>query len=152
MIGTAQVDRSGRLQHSRILQALRWRPGDELLVDIALVPADDGIALLITPEHDQNRSVATDRHPTRHAHRRTSRCRIDARGAITLPAAARALCGIGVGSTIVVVAEPASNRLIVQSTTVAVRLLVEHLDGSHPGAPCLRPSRPTVQKGTQDER
>ena len=135
MIGTARVDRSGRIQHSRILRALRWCPGDVLFADSAEDPADDGSALLITPERARDRSVVAARPPALPAPRRPSRCRIDARGAITLPSPARALCGITTGSTIVVVAEPATNRLIVQPTALAVRLLVAHLHAPTPGHP-----------------
>lgn len=105
MIGTARVDRSGRLQHSGILHALRWRPGEDLDVDLTEASADDVTALLITPAADQHRPVAADRRHMPPTHRPTSSCRIDARGAITLPAAARAHCHITVESTVVLVAD-----------------------------------------------
>ncbi len=105
--------------------ALRWRPGEDLDVDLAESPGNDVTALLITPAPDQNRPVAAERHHMRPTHRPTSCCRIDARGAITLPAAARAHCDITVGSTVVLVTDPGANRLIVLSTAIAAGLLIE---------------------------
>lgn len=49
IVGTARVDRSGRLRHSGILHALRWRPGEDMDVDLTEASADDVTALLITP-------------------------------------------------------------------------------------------------------
>jgi bifunctional DNA-binding transcriptional regulator/antitoxin component of YhaV-PrlF toxin-antitoxin module len=131
VIGTAQVDRSGRFQHGRIIADLRWSPGDQLLVDLVGVATDDtAAALMITSVAPRNLCLSHEQHRGQHPHRRTSRRRIDARGAITLPAAARSLCGIAAESTVVLVAEPAANRMFIRSAAVAVRLLVEHLDAS----------------------
>lgn len=152
MIGTARVDRSGRLQHSGILHALRWRPGEDLDVDLTEASADDVTALLITPAPDQHRPVATDRRHMPPTHRPTSSCRIDARGAITLPAAARARCHITVESTVVLVADPAANRLIVLPTATAAGLLMSVSTLLAPAAdPHRRPSRDN-HEGHQDER
>jgi hypothetical protein len=52
---------------------------------------------------------------------------------VSLPAAARAHCGIVVGSTIVLVAIPAADRLLVLPAETAVGLLVEHLDARPAG-------------------
>ena len=149
MIGTARVDRSGRFQHGRILGDMQWFPGDHLLIDLAGVPADGAAALLITAVHTQNQCVPHERHSRQHPNRQTSRRRIDARGAITLPAAARSLCGIAVESTVVLVAEPAANRLLVRSAAVAARLLVEHLNASPPVA---LGKRNGIEQGHRHER
>lgn len=124
VIGTARIDRSGRFQHGRILDNLRWLPGDDLLIDLAGAGNDHDAALLITAAaHALDEPVVPQRHPTQHRRRQRCRHRIDARGAIILPVTARSLCGIAVGSTIVLVTEPATQRLLVRSTAVAVRLL-----------------------------
>jgi hypothetical protein len=64
LVGTARVDRSGRIHERALLRALGWQPGYELELDTA----SDMIAIA---------SVPGGRH------------RIDDRGALTLPAAAR---------------------------------------------------------------
>ena len=130
-IGTARVDRSGRFQHGRILDDLRWSPGDDLLLDI---DTDHDAALLITPaSHAHDGSALCRLQPTPRSRPRRHRRQIDPRGAITLPAAARSLCGIAVGSTIVLVADPAAQRLLILSAAVAARLLTEH-QGAPPAA------------------
>jgi bifunctional DNA-binding transcriptional regulator/antitoxin component of YhaV-PrlF toxin-antitoxin module len=150
VIGTARVDRSGRFQHGRILADLRWFPGDQLLIDLAGVPADDSAtALMIATVAPRNLCVSHEQHCGQHPHRRTSRRQIDTRGAIALPAAARSLCGIAVETTVVLIAEPAANRLFVRSAAVAIRLLVEHLDASPSVALGLRDG---IEQGHSHER
>lgn len=126
LIGTARIDRSGRLQHGRILAALRWRPGDDLRIVVAGLP-DSGVALLIT--RDESEPVRDDRRPARPAHPRASRSRVDPRGAITLAGPIRALSRIAAGTTSVLVAQPSLNRLLVWSATVAAARLVDEIDG-----------------------
>lgn len=135
MVDTAQVDRSGRVQSGRVLRALRWRPGDDLRVELVTDSPSDPTALLVTPIATPvvtppvpDRDVGAPSRPRRPSMAPPgSRCQVDTRGAITLPAAARALCGITVGDTVVLVADPAIDRLVAYSALLAARLLLTQL-------------------------
>lgn len=52
--------------------------------------------------------------------------RIDHRGAIALPAAARRMCGIPAGPPVVLVADVRRQRLVVHPAAAVIRLLTEH--------------------------
>jgi bifunctional DNA-binding transcriptional regulator/antitoxin component of YhaV-PrlF toxin-antitoxin module len=126
-VDAAQVDRSGRVQSSRVLRALRWRPADDLLIELVTDPAGDIAALLVTPAHLHSAPGSKSRSLQPRTPPLGSRCQVDTRGAITFPAAARALCDIDVGDTVVLVAEPASDRLFAYPALVAARLLLAHV-------------------------
>jgi hypothetical protein len=104
LLGTARVDRSGRFHERLLLRALGWVPGRELDLH-----ASRGTVVIIAALGG--------------AHR------IDHRGAIALPAAARRLCGIPAGRPVLLVAELHRRRLVVYPATAVAELLTEHGTG-----------------------
>lgn len=101
LIGAARVDRSGRIHERRLFGALGWAPGHVLELD-----AVHGVIVIA--------SVPGGRH------------RVDRRGAIALPAAARHLCGITFGPPVVLAAAQREQILVVHSTATVGRLLAAH--------------------------
>jgi hypothetical protein len=98
VVETARMDRSGRVCARHLLRALGWGPGHR--VDIAVV---DGVVLI--------RSVATGLHL------------VGGRGELSLPAAARRMCGIEPGPPVLLAASPSEGVLVVHPITVVARLL-----------------------------
>ena len=104
MVGTARVDRSGRFHERALFRALGWEPGRSIDLDvfhgmIVMIGADDG------------------------AHR------IDDRGAVALPAAARQMCGIPTGPPVVLVAIMHRQLLVVHPARTVARVLAAHHTG-----------------------
>jgi bifunctional DNA-binding transcriptional regulator/antitoxin component of YhaV-PrlF toxin-antitoxin module len=97
LVGVACADRSGRI-HER---ALGWEPGHALEIDTS------GGMIAIT-------SAAGGRH------------RVDDRGALALPAAARRMCGITIGPPVVLVAALRQQLLVVHPAATVARILAAH--------------------------
>lgn len=109
LVGTACIDRSGRIHERALLRALGWEPGHELELDTT-----HGMIAIA--------SVPGGRH------------RIDDRGALALPAAARRMCGITLGPPVVLAAAVREQLLIVHSAATVARLLAARyttLMGTH---------------------
>ena len=100
MVGTARVDRSGRFHERALLRALGWEPGRSIDLDVF---------------HDTVVMIG--------AHR------IDDRGAIAIPAAARRMCGIPTGSPVAIVAIVHRQVLIVHPARTVARVLAAHHTG-----------------------
>jgi bifunctional DNA-binding transcriptional regulator/antitoxin component of YhaV-PrlF toxin-antitoxin module len=105
LLGTARIDRSGRFHARLLLRALGWEPGRELDLDairdaVVIVAAVGGVH------------------------------RVDHRGAIALPSAARRLCAIPAGDAVVLVAEVPRQRIVVRPVGTVVRLLTAHTSGT----------------------
>lgn len=101
LIGIARLDRSGRVHERTLFAALGWSPGHELGLDTAA----GGIVVA---------SVPGGRH------------RIDDRGALALPAAARRMCGIEPGPPVVLAAAVDQQLLLVHPAASVARLLADH--------------------------
>jgi hypothetical protein len=104
LVGTARIDRSGRVHDRNLLRALGWQAGCRLDLDavhgmIVLAPGQAG----------------------RHV--------VDTRGAITLPAAARRMCGIEPGPPLVLAAAVREQVLVVHPATTLAQLLAAHYAG-----------------------
>jgi bifunctional DNA-binding transcriptional regulator/antitoxin component of YhaV-PrlF toxin-antitoxin module len=54
--------------------------------------------------------------------------RVDKRGTVTLPAAARQMCGIERGPALLLVGKPRERTLFVHSATILARLLADFYD------------------------
>jgi hypothetical protein len=109
LLGIAQVDRSGRVCERTLFRAQGWEPGHELAIDTV----DDMIVI---------RSLAGGGH------------RIDDRGALALPAAARRMCGITIGPPVVLVAAVPQQTLLIHPAITVTRLLATRyrmLIGTH---------------------
>lgn len=98
LIGLARVDRSGRIHARALLRALGWEPGHPLEINTS------GAMITIA-------SAAAGRH------------RVDDRATLTLPAAARRMCGIPTGPTVVLVAVVPEQTLLVHPAATVARLL-----------------------------
>jgi hypothetical protein len=98
LVGAACVDRSGRIHERALLGALGWEPGHELEMDTI-----HGMIAIA--------SVPGGRH------------RIDNRGALALPAAARRMCGITLGPPVVLAAAVGEQLLLVHSAATVAGLL-----------------------------
>ncbi|MFL6143532.1 MAG: hypothetical protein ACJ72N_16910 [Labedaea sp.] len=101
LVATARMDRSGRVGERLLLRALGWGPGQRLDMDtmhgmIVIAAAPEGAYV------------------------------VDARGAVTLPAALRHLCGIEPGLPLVLAAAVAEQVLVVHPADVVARLLAGH--------------------------
>jgi hypothetical protein len=101
LIGTARIDRSGRVHERALLRALGWGPGHRLDLD-----SIDGLIVVA--------SVPAGRHV------------IDGRGGLPLPAAARRMCGIKPGPPLVLAAAVADQVLVIHAATMVARLLAAH--------------------------
>jgi hypothetical protein len=104
MLGTVRVDRSGRFHERALLRALGWEPGRSIDLDVV----HEAIVMM---------GAADGAH------------RIDARGAVALPAAARRMCGIPTGSPVVLVAIVHRQLLIVHPARTVARVLAAHHTG-----------------------
>jgi hypothetical protein len=105
LLGTARVDRSGRVHEHTLLGALAWRPGQR--VDIATVR--DAIIV---------HAVPTGLHT------------VCGRGELVLPAAARALCDITVKSVVVLAAAIDQDILVIHPTVTIAGLLWAYYAGT----------------------
>lgn len=101
LLGTARLDRSGRVHERALFCALGWEPGHELEIDTV----EEMIVI---------RSVSAGGH------------RIDDRRALALPAAARRMCGITIGPPVVLVAAVPEQTLLIHPATTVTRLLAAH--------------------------
>ena len=101
LLGTARLDRSGRVHERTLFRALGWEPGHKLTIDTIY----DTIVI---------RSVSGGGH------------RIDVRNALALPAAARRICGIRIGPPVVRVAAVPEQTVLIHPVTSVTRLLAAH--------------------------
>ena len=109
LLGTARLDRSGRVHERALFRALGWEPGHELAIDTV----DDTLVI---------RSVSGGAH------------HVDDRGALALPAAARRMCGIAIGPPVVLVAAVPEQTVLIHPAAIVTRLLTSHyrtLIGTH---------------------
>jgi len=98
LFDVARLDPSGRLSSRGLVAALGWRPGRQLAVDVV-----------------EHRIIVTASDTGQHT--------LTARGELSLPAAARALTGIGPDQRVLVTADPAGGLLVVHPEAVVARLL-----------------------------
>ncbi len=101
VLGMARLDRSGRLSARDLLGVLGWQPGHR--VDIGIVAG-----VLVTM------SASTGQHV------------VHSRGELSLPTAARRMCGLPDGASVVLVASPAQDVLVIHPVSTVARLLIEH--------------------------
>jgi hypothetical protein len=101
LLGTARLDRSGRLHERSLLRALGWGPGHQLTIDTC----DDMTVIS---------SAAGGRH------------RVDDRGALALPATARRMCAITIGPPVVLIADVPEQALLAVPAVTATLLLAMH--------------------------
>ena len=109
LVGTACIDRSGRVHERTLFSALGWKSGHKLEMDTT-----HGMIAIA--------SLPGGRH------------RIDNRGALPLPAAARRMSGITLGPPVVLAAAVGEQLLIVHSAATVAGLLAMHyttLIGTH---------------------
>jgi hypothetical protein len=100
-LGMARLDWSGRLHQRALLQTLGWESGHTL--DLTVLDA----AILITPS-------PTGLHTLGPAME------------LTIPAAARRLCGIAEGSRVLLAASPTQHLLVLHPETTITALLCAH--------------------------
>jgi hypothetical protein len=100
VVETARVDRSGRVSARHLLRALGWGPGHR--VDVAVV---DGVLLI--------GRAATGLHT------------VGSRGELSLPTAARRMCGITPGPPVLLAASLTEGVLVVHPMPVVARLLAD---------------------------
>ena len=87
-LDAAQVDPSGRIHIRRLIDALGWRPGQQVSLDVI-----DGIVVIrLDP---------------------AGRSALGTRGTLVLPAAIRQMAGIDRGATVIAAADPAVPALFV---------------------------------------
>lgn len=101
LLDLARLDRSGRVHARPLLDALGWGAGHR--VDIAVVAG-----VLVVGSTPGGLHV------------------VGSRGVLTLPAAARSMCGIEPGVPVVLLASPAQNVLVVHPANTITRLLAQH--------------------------
>jgi bifunctional DNA-binding transcriptional regulator/antitoxin component of YhaV-PrlF toxin-antitoxin module len=101
LLDLARLDRSGRVYARPLLDALGWSAGHR--VDIAVVAG-----VLVVGSKPGGLHV------------------VGSRGVLTLPAAARSMCGIEPGLPVVLLASPAQNTLVVHPASTVTRLLAQH--------------------------
>jgi hypothetical protein len=101
LLGTARLDRSGRVNERTLFRALGWEPGHELTIDTV----EDMIVI---------RSVSGGGH------------RIDDRRTLALPTAVRRICGIAIGPPVVLVADVPEQTVLIHSAITVTRLLAAH--------------------------
>lgn len=104
VVGMARVDRTGRVRERSVFDALDWRPGQRL----SLETLDEVIVLVADPAGHH---------------------RVDKRGAVTLPAAARQMCGIELGPALVLTGSACEHTLFVHSAKILTRLLADFYHG-----------------------
>jgi hypothetical protein len=97
---TARMDRSGRVYARHLLRALGWGPGHR--VDVAVV---DGVLVI-------GRAA-------------TGSDLVGSRGELSLPAAARRMCGIEPGPPVLLAASLSKGVLVVHPIAVVARLLAD---------------------------
>jgi bifunctional DNA-binding transcriptional regulator/antitoxin component of YhaV-PrlF toxin-antitoxin module len=97
----ARLDRSGRVHARALLDALGWHAGHRL--DVAVV---GGVLVL--------GSASTGLHT------------VGNRGVLTLPAAARSMCGIDIGPPVVLLASLLQDVVVVHPTSTVCRVLAQH--------------------------
>lgn len=110
LIECARIDHAGRVHARAVFDALGWEPGRRLALDTV------GELIVIAPD-------PAGWH------------RIGSRGAVTLPAAARRMCGIDPGPPLVLAAAVAEQLLVVHPAATVARLLAGHyreLTGARP--------------------
>ncbi|TNC19423.1 hypothetical protein [Amycolatopsis alkalitolerans] len=100
VVGMARVDRTGRVRERSVFDALGWRPGQRLWLE----SRGEVIVLVADP---------------------TGHHRVDTRGAVTLPAAARQMCGIDRGPALVLTGIPREHTLLVYAAATLTRLLAD---------------------------
>lgn len=101
LIECARIHRAGRVHAHAVFAALGWAPGRRLALDIV------GELIVLAPD-------PAGWH------------RIDSRGAVTLPAAARRMCGIDPGPPLLLAATVAEQLLVVHPAATVARLLASH--------------------------
>lgn len=101
LLDLARLDRSGRVHARPLLDALTWTAGHR--VDIAVVAG----VLVVASAPGGLHVVGT-------------------RGVLTLPAAARSMCGIEPGRAVVLLASPPQDVLVVHPASTITRLLAQH--------------------------
>ena len=101
LLDMARLDASGRFSARRLLRALDWPPGHR--VDAVVVA--DAVIVASSPTGWQS---------------------VGSRGELAVPAAARALAGIGADGHVVLAAVLDHNVLLVHTQAVVTRLLREH--------------------------
>ncbi|HKS44298.1 MAG TPA: hypothetical protein VJT49_04125 [Amycolatopsis sp.] len=100
VVGMARVDRTGRVRERSVFDALGWRPAQRLRLEIR----GEVIVLVADP---------------------AGRHRVDKRGAVTLPAAARQMCGIERGPALVLTGIRCNQTLLVHTAEILTRLLAD---------------------------
>lgn len=111
LLALARLDRSGRVNARPLFDALGWGTGHR--VDIAVVAG----ALVVGAAPTGPNIVGS-------------------RAVLTLPAAARSMCGIEPGHPVVLLASPSQNLLVIHPAGTIIRLLVQHharLEGARHG-------------------
>ncbi|GAA5108147.1 hypothetical protein GCM10025762_13520 [Haloechinothrix salitolerans] len=101
LIETSRIDRAGRVHARALLRALGWQPGQRLALDTV------GGMIVLAPDE-------------------LGWYRIDGRCGVTLPAAARRMCGIDPGPPLVLAAAVADQLLVVHPVGTVARLLAGH--------------------------
>jgi hypothetical protein len=101
LLEMARLDRSGRVHARALLDALGWHAGHRL--DVAVV----GGVLVVG-------SARTGLHT------------VGNRGVLTLPAAARSMCGIDIGPPVVLLASLPQDVVVVHPASTVCRLLAGH--------------------------
>jgi bifunctional DNA-binding transcriptional regulator/antitoxin component of YhaV-PrlF toxin-antitoxin module len=102
-LGMARLDWSGRLHQRALLQTLGWEPGDTL--ELTVIDA----AILITASPTGLHTLGPGME-------------------LTIPAAARRLCGITEGSRVLLAASPTQHLLVLHPETTITTLLCTHHD------------------------
>ena len=100
-LDVARLDRAGRCSARILLGRLGWHSEHRLGVDVA------------------SGTIVLEHHPN-------GRHLVDGRGALTVPVAARQLCGISAGDQVVLAADLGHDRLTVYPVAMIVRLLAKH--------------------------
>lgn len=102
-LGMARLDWSGRLHQRALLQTLGWEPGDTL--DLTVI--DTAILLAASPTGLHTLGPSME---------------------LTIPAAARRLCGIADGSRVLLAASPTQQLLVLHTETTITALMRDHHD------------------------
>jgi hypothetical protein len=109
VLAMARVDRSGRLSNRELLEALGWRPGHRVDMDVV-----DGVLMIA--------SAVSGPHAVR------------SRGELAVPVALRQMCRITAEASVLLAASVTDGVLVVYPATLVARLLVEfHSRGDSDG-------------------